>query len=211
MNIRVLIFIAGGYFLGGILFARVFSRIFYNKDVTADSKDANPGTVNAFTNGGFACGMLTLLGDMAKGFIPVFFFLRYGQSDSHLALALVMLAPVAGHILTPYYHFKGGKGNATTFGILLGLAPYIVPLAILIVGFLFYTLVVRISPDFMKLIITYITAAVLMIILVRDPGVLAGFLLITAFILVRMFTSKEEREKTRVRILWMQRDKKAGE
>ena len=38
----------------------------------AESPDKNPGTMNAFTYGGFRCGVFTLCGDLFKGFLPVF-------------------------------------------------------------------------------------------------------------------------------------------
>ncbi len=190
--------------LGGVLFARVFSHLFYDKDVTVDSKDANPGTANAFTNGGFACGMLTLMGDLGKGFLPVFLYLNLGET-SPLGLVIVMMAPVIGHILTPWYHFKGGKGNATSFGVLLGLAPYVIPLGLLIIAFLFYSLVIRVSPNFQRTIVTYVTVAVLMFVFVGDTSaaICIGFLGIAIALITKMHFSKEEREKTKVRFLWM--------
>ena len=67
---RELLFLVCAYLSGSVLYARVFGRLF-GKDVTLGSSDGNPGTFNAFQNGGFWCGLLTLLGDLAKGFVPV--------------------------------------------------------------------------------------------------------------------------------------------
>ena len=65
-----LCFTVFGYLSGSILFARVYAGLF-GKDLITDSKDGNPGTSNAFIYGGMACGILTLLGDLIKGVLPV--------------------------------------------------------------------------------------------------------------------------------------------
>ena len=71
--IRTFLFFAFGYFSGSILFARVYAALF-NKDIIENSKDKNPGAANAFMHGGMLCGTLTLIGDILKGFLPVFLF-----------------------------------------------------------------------------------------------------------------------------------------
>ncbi len=202
MSIRTFVYIVGGFMLGGVLFARVFGKLFH-RDVVSGSKDGNPGTANAFVNGGFACGMLTLIGDLGKGFLPVYLYLHLGEPESRLAFIFVMVAPVAGHIFTPWYHFNGGKGIAATFGCLLGMLPAVIPVGVLVVSFLFFSLVLRVSPHYQRTICTYITAAVLMFILGPDAAVCIGFLIITLLVLFKMHMSNEEREKVKVKLLWM--------
>ena len=110
-----LFFILFGYCFGSVLFARLFGRLFGHEDITAGTRDQNPGTANAFLQGGFFCGTLTLLGDIFKGFFPVWLYLsRYSESPSAFWLGLILAAPVLGHIFPMCYHFKGGKGIATT-------------------------------------------------------------------------------------------------
>ena len=72
---RACFFAVFGYLCGSVLFARLFSAAM-GKDILCSSKDGNPGTSNAFQYGGFFCGLLTLLGDLCKGFLPVWLFLR---------------------------------------------------------------------------------------------------------------------------------------
>ena len=50
-----------GYVSGSVLYAKVFGKLFCQKDVTEDTIDGNPGTTNAFLNGGIWCGICTLL------------------------------------------------------------------------------------------------------------------------------------------------------
>ena len=69
-------FILLGYLSGSVLYARVFARLFGKEEMIENSRDRNPGTANAFMYGGFWCGLLTLICDIGKAFIPVFLFMR---------------------------------------------------------------------------------------------------------------------------------------
>ena len=66
--IRDISYILTGYILGSVLFAKVFCSWLKKADVTQNTADGNPGTTNAFKNGGFLCGTLTLICDILKGF-----------------------------------------------------------------------------------------------------------------------------------------------
>ena len=54
MLFREIFFICFGYLLGSILFARLFGLLFAHKDITQNTADGNPGTANAFLQGGFS-------------------------------------------------------------------------------------------------------------------------------------------------------------
>ena len=198
--IRDLFFILGGYLCGSILFARVFGALLCNKDVTQGTSDGNPGVANALMMGGFWCGVLTLAFELAKGFLPVFLYLRGGAP--HDALAFVMLAPVLGHILPVFFHFRGGKGIAASFGCLLGLLPNVFPLALLALSFIFFSVALRITPNYYRTLAAYFGAEAAMLFLSREPSVLIGFSLISVSILVRMLASREEKEPIKVGLLW---------
>ena len=140
-----LTFIVMGYILGSILFAPLFGKLITKKDIIRETKDQNPGTANAFMQGGMLCGILTLVCDMGKGFIPVFLCANMLQTQFAncmwgideqlwggrpeiivvLGSALVLVAPVAGHIWPIFHKWKGGKGIAVSFGCLLGYWPNI--------------------------------------------------------------------------------------
>ena len=121
--IRELVFIVSGYLMGGILFARLAAALLRRPNVVEGSEDGNPGTANAFQYGGALCGVITLLGDLNKGFWPLYFYQKSGGNfDARpLLSALVLMAPVWGHAFPAQFHFQGGKGIAVTFGCLLGL------------------------------------------------------------------------------------------
>lgn len=197
-------FIIIGYLSGSILYARMFGSLIKGRDIISESKDRNPGTANAFMQGGFWCGVLTLVFDMAKGFLPVFLYFHSSLTWQSAGLwqALILAAPVFGHIYPVFYHFRGGKGIATTFGCLLGLFPDIKAAVVLAFFFLFFSLVLRVTPHFNRTIWTYVAALLTMRICRMDLYVVTGFLFITIGVFVRLYTSKEEREKCRVRLLW---------
>jgi len=66
-------------------------------------------------------GLLSLSADAAKGFIPVFVARKMGLDDT--SVALIGTAAFVGHLYPIFLKFKGGKGVATAFGALLGVAP----------------------------------------------------------------------------------------
>lgn len=196
---RDLCFILLGYLSGSVLFARIWGRVVAKKDITRDAPDQNPGTANAFINGGFLCGLLTLVCDLLKGFVPVFLYLRTGSGP---ALGFVMAAPVLGHVFPVFSHFRGGKGIATTFGCLLALLPNGLPLTYMVLFFLFFSLVLRISPNYYRTIAAYVCTEVALLLFAHNTAIITGFSLICLGIGFRMFTSREEKTSVEVKLLW---------
>ena len=193
-----------GYLSGSVLYARVFARLLGKGEIFEQSRDKNPGATNAFEYGGFWCGCFTLIFDILKGFLPVALYLgfcaRTGEQAS--GLAFVLAAPVIGHIFPCWLHFSGGKGIAATFGCLLGLLPDWQPVGVLIVFFVFFSTVLRINPHYHRTLVTYFCTLTAMACLLGNPGVVTGFALITAAVSYRMLTSREEKEKMEVKLLW---------
>lgn len=86
----------------------------------------NIGATNVMRAAGKAVGVLTLAGDILKGFIPTIFMLHNGQPV--IVVALTGFAAFLGHLFPVFLKFKGGKGVATAVGVYLAVCP----LAILI-------------------------------------------------------------------------------
>ena len=205
MQTRDILYILGGYLCGSMLFARLVSQLLYRRDVTDDGPDQNPGTANAFKCGGFFCGVLTLILDLAKGIMPVHFYIRgLDEDDYGIALALVIAAPVLGHVLPVFFKFRGGKGIAVFFGSLLGLFPYIMmPGLILAAVFIFFSVIVVISPHYYRTLVTYVTAGILVLVIGRCPlAVSVGFLCSAVIIIVKMLRSTEQKEELEVKLAW---------
>lgn len=194
-----------GYLSGSVLYARVFAHLFGKERMLENSRDKNPGSANAFMYGGFWCGLLTLICDIGKGFVPVFLFMQATEQlrPGVFATSMVLAAPVIGHVFPVFYRFRGGKGIAATFGSLLGLFPALKPAVILALFFIFFSVILRVSPHFYRTLMAYFCALFCMMLCVDQRAVTLGFAIITVAVCIRMHASAEEREKMRVKLLWM--------
>ena len=197
--IRTFLFFAFGYFSGSILFARVYAALF-NKDIIENSKDKHPGAANAFMHGGMLCGTLTLIGDILKGFLPVFLFLKVSGGAVGFGIALVLATPVLGHNYSVFYRFEGGKGIATSFGCLLGLFPQLVPALILAVCYITLSVIVRISPHYYRTLAAYSASAAIGLFLIPEAGIRTGMAIISVLIIIKHLASKEEKSKFSVSV-----------
>ena len=122
------------YLIGGIPFGFLIGKARGVDVRTVGSQ--NIGATNVFRTVGKKWGFLALFLDMMKGFVPTFLCKRYAADLSWLPLAVGVTCAV-GHMLTPYMKFKGGKGVATAFGMLLGLAPALVGCAFAVFSLVF--------------------------------------------------------------------------
>ena len=109
-----------GFVLGSTLFAYWIPKLLKNIDICTLPDDHNPGVSNAFMYGGFLCGILSLICELAKGFIPVYLGQKYLDINS-LPFVPVLVAPVFGHAFPFLQKEKGGKAITASFGVLLGL------------------------------------------------------------------------------------------
>jgi acyl phosphate:glycerol-3-phosphate acyltransferase len=119
--------VAIGYLSGSLPWGLWIGRLVRRVDIRTVGS-GNLGATNVYRSLGPGLGIVTLLLDIAKGALPVWLV-------PHLALATafpggpewcriaVALAAVAGHVWTFLAGFRGGKGVATTVGVLLALAP----------------------------------------------------------------------------------------
>jgi len=117
-----IVFIVIAYLIGSVSFAVLMSRLFHLPDPrTYGSR--NPGATNVMRTGRKNVAALTLLGDAAKGWLAVYlvqhFASRYGLGSP--TIAAVALAVFLGHSYSVFLRFRGGKGVATTCGVLLAL------------------------------------------------------------------------------------------
>ena len=200
---RTIFYVICGYLAGSVLFARLWTHLFHGEADLLATEDANPGAANAFACGGFGCGVLTLLGDLAKGFLPVFCFLHFAPMPPRpTAIAVVLAAPVLGHAFSVFYKGRGGKGITVTFGALLGLLPLVRPVALLASWFLFFSLIVKIVPNFYRTAVTYLCTLASMLVLGVHDGSTMGFMLMTLIVCLRLHLSPETREEWKVKLPW---------
>jgi glycerol-3-phosphate acyltransferase PlsY len=117
-----LAFVVAAYLIGSVSFAVVTSKAFGLPDPhTYGSK--NPGATNVLRTGNKAAAALTVAGDGIKGFAAVFLAQKlsgsFGVAD--WTVPVVALAVFVGHILPVFHRFAGGKGVATSAGIIFAL------------------------------------------------------------------------------------------
>jgi glycerol-3-phosphate acyltransferase PlsY len=130
MNILLLIIsIVLAYILGSIPTAVWAGKIFHGIDVR-EHGSGNAGAANAIRVLGWKTGIPVLLIDLIKGWaatmLPVFFGLA--QKDTALITNLQIMSgllAIIGHIFPVFASFRGGKGVATMFGVLLALHPFL--------------------------------------------------------------------------------------
>ncbi len=125
MNEILLILIA--YLLGSVPTAVMVSRRFFNMDIR-EYGSGNAGATNVYRVMGSKWGTLVMIADMLKGVLAVQLALLLpdyepeGMAFQNLQ-TLLGLAAVIGHIFPIWADFRGGKGVATIFGMVLGISP----------------------------------------------------------------------------------------
>lgn len=120
MNI---LFPIASYLIGAIPFGLLVGRL-AGVDIRA-SGSGNIGATNVARLLGKKLGVITLVLDCLKGFLPIFLaakFLPEGPAYQIVLLLCGVLA-VAGHMFPIYLGFRGGKGVATSLGVFLYLSP----------------------------------------------------------------------------------------
>ena len=134
-----LIWIVGAYLIGGIPFGFLIGKMRGVDVRTVGSK--NIGATNVFRTVGEKWGLMAFACDVLKGFIPTLaasIYLANSQQPTANSLPLcVGVASVVGHMLTPYMKFRGGKGVATAFGMLIAILPATVGIAFAIFAITF--------------------------------------------------------------------------
>lgn len=120
--ITIIIFIVIAYLCGSLSSAIIVCKLLNLSDPRIEGS-GNPGTANVLRIGGKKAAILVLFGDAFKGFIPVIVARIFNIEG--IALGLVALAAVIGHIYPIFFGFKGGKGVATFLGTSLALSPIV--------------------------------------------------------------------------------------
>lgn len=126
---QILLAIIVSYFCGNISFARIISKT-KKQDITKLGS-GNPGMTNTLRNFGFKFGLLNLILDMLKSFIPsLVCFYVFGRN--YMMLYIAGISSIMGHMFPIVYGFKGGKGVSSTMGMFLAANPLATIICLLI-------------------------------------------------------------------------------
>lgn len=117
-----IVLVSGSYLLGAIPFGLITTKVMRGGDIRKIGS-GNIGATNVLRSVGKLGGFVTLLLDSLKGVLPL--FLAKSWWDLEIWTFVVAVAAVLGHNYPVYLKFKGGKGVATSLGVVTALWPYI--------------------------------------------------------------------------------------
>ena len=113
-NLILLLFVLMEYLCGSLMFS-YWLGLAVKKDLKTIG-DGNPGAFNLWNAAGYKLGLLGVLLDFMKGYLPLVFLYKAGFLCGYW-LVPIALAPIIGHVFPVFTRFKGGKAIAVTFGV----------------------------------------------------------------------------------------------
>ena len=129
--LEMILLAAGAYLLGSVPFGVMITRLLKGID-PREHGSRNIGFTNVLRVAGWGPGLLTLIGDMGKGYLSV--AVAQKAIGDERVMMMAGLASVLGHNYPLFLKLKGGKGVATGFGVLLGLMPLIGMITLILWG-----------------------------------------------------------------------------
>lgn len=124
MILEYAIFIICSYLLGSIPFGYIAAKRLKGIDITRHGS-GNIGATNIMRSIGAGPAAAVFILDILKGFIPVFMAKSILPSSPDWFVVLCGIMAIIGHCLSIFLRFRGGKGAATSLGVIIGLNPLI--------------------------------------------------------------------------------------
>ena len=134
----IFVFAGMGYLFGSLPFAIWITRLVKGRDVR-EAGSGHATTTNTIRQAGWIAGVVVLVFDIAKGFIPTYLAMHYGNSAWTVPVAAAMV--VVGHCWPVFAGFRGGMGLASSGGAILAAYPLAFPVGLSVLIFL--VLVIR--------------------------------------------------------------------
>lgn len=130
---EILLIILVAYLVGSIPSAVIISKLFYGFDIR-EKGSGNMGSTNTFRVLGWKAGVVVQLLDVLKGAAAVYLAVKIfngvlpfpnatGFEDITIVKTIAGVSAVMGHVWTAFAGFRGGKGINTALGMLIGIAP----------------------------------------------------------------------------------------
>ena len=185
----IIIGYAFGLFQTGFIIGKI-----HNIDIR-EYGSGNSGTTNAMRTLGKKYGFITYFGDALKAVFAViltYFIFRDICAGHMMVIALYTgLGVVLGHNFPFYMHFKGGKGIAVSFGVLLALFPIWKPVLLLAFFYILFSVVFKIRSHRRRSIVTFGCFCVGCLSLVPIPAILLGCVLISCIVIYKHHLMEE--------------------
>lgn len=119
----IILFIVLSYIIGSIPFGYIVGKCFKGIDIRKHGS-GNIGVANILRVLGIKYALLVLIGDCLKGIAPLA-LTSLLKIESIRIYLIIGIAAIIGHNWSVFLNFKGGKGVATTYGVVLFFYPYI--------------------------------------------------------------------------------------
>lgn len=123
------------FLIGSVPTAYWYAKYVHNLDIRQHGS-GNIGATNSLRVLGKKAGIIVLFIDLLKGLIPVLIARKLGFTPENTLL--VGIFAVLGHLFSPFVGFKGGKGIATAFGVILAFSPLGALVSIAVFGIVLY-------------------------------------------------------------------------
>lgn len=169
----IMVLTAASFASGSLMFSYWLGRL-SNKNLK-DVGDGNPGALNLWKAKGYKFGLLGIVLDCLKGYLPLLFLLGSGYGKGYFLIPLA-LAPIAGHAFSPFLKGRGGKAIAVTFGVWSALTSFEASLA--------YAIILGVMTGVTRLIRNKPKTKD-----IDGLQVVSGMLLLTIYLYVRMFSA----------------------
>jgi len=194
---KIILVIIICYLLGSVPFGYIIGKLFKKIDIR-EYGSRNIGATNAFRILGPVLASLVLIGDIGKGIFSIY-LVRFLNIDSLFILVIAGFAVICGHDWSVFLKFKGGKGVATTFGVIFSFNSMISILAITVWG------IVMVLSKYASLSsILSLTSVAIFMILFKQPYEYIIFSF--AIIILAIFKHKEN-----IKRLKLGKERKIGE
>ncbi len=183
MVFQTFIFAVAAYLFGSIPFGKLIARKVAHIDITQKGS-GNIGATNVARELSIKWGILTLILDMLKGFVPVVLFACVASKAGmghNIGLSVVGLSALSGHQFSVFLRFRGGKGVGTALGIYLAMSPLSCLVALML-----FILVVYIW-DFVSLasMLSALAMPLLFALFGKTPPLIIGAVIAAALIVIK--------------------------
>lgn len=170
------------YLVGSLSFAVIVSK-FYKIADPREYGSKNAGATNVMRSGNKKAALFTLIGDFLKGLIIVVGSRLYFHNDVNyeINVAFCTIMVVIGHIYPIFFAFKGGKGVATSLGVILGLS-WVLALIVFLIWLLIFK-ITKISS--LSAILSVIAAPILAYVIFGNTTYFGTVLIVCVFVLYR--------------------------
>jgi glycerol-3-phosphate acyltransferase PlsY len=182
-----------GFFSGAVMYSYLIPKVFFKTDIREASEDGNPGSSNAIKAAGVPAGVICMVLDISKAFVPIFISV-YIMKISGPYLIPVVAAPVAGHAFSPIMKFRGGKAVSTTYGSLLGLVTisgFVFAVAVIMA---FFRFIVVIRPDSSLVITSMGAASIFSIVFIPSLWLKTAVILVSVIVTIKQMQRPDKGE-----------------